>query len=94
MAVYVDDMKALYRGMIMCHMSADTHDELITMADLIGVDRRWIQYPGTFREHFDICTPMRKLAVKNGAEEVSTKELVKRNMLKPNSPYASKLASS
>jgi hypothetical protein len=94
MAVYVDDMKAPYRGMVMCHMSADTHEELVAMADRIGVARRWIQYPGTFREHFDICASKRKLAVMNGAEEVTTKELVRRNMMKPNSPRSSRLAGS
>ena len=25
MSVYVDDMREGYRGMIMCHMAADTH---------------------------------------------------------------------
>ncbi len=40
MTVYVDDMEAEFGNMIMCHMIADTHDELIAMADAIGVDRK------------------------------------------------------
>ncbi|PZO72645.1 MAG: DUF4031 domain-containing protein [Mesorhizobium amorphae] len=54
MTVYVDDMRAPYRGMIMCHMMADTTEELLAMADRIGVSRRWIQHAGTPHEHLDI----------------------------------------
>lgn len=75
MAVYVDDMQAPYRRMIMCHMVADTHDELVAMADRIGVARRWIQKPGTPSEHFDICQTKRALAVANGAVQITMREL-------------------
>lgn len=61
----------------MCHMIADTSEELIEMADQIGVDRKWVQFQGTRKEHFDICLSKRKLAVTLGAVEVSSKELVK-----------------
>lgn len=75
MAVYVDDMRAPYRGMIMCHMMADTTEELLEMADTIGVARRWIQYPGTAREHFDISLGKKKLAIAAGARQVSRREI-------------------
>ena len=45
MSVYVDDMEASFGRMKMCHMWADTLDELLAMADRIGVDRRWLQRP-------------------------------------------------
>lgn len=58
-------------------MIADTSEELIEMADQIGVDRKWVQFQGTRKEHFDICLSKRKLAIAFGAVEVSSKELVK-----------------
>ena len=76
MTVYVDDMVALFRRMKMCHMVADTHDELVAMADRIGVRRKWIQHVGTQHEHFDICQSKRALAVRYGAKEVTRRELV------------------
>ena len=74
--VYVDNMKAKFGKMIMCHCIADTQEELFEMMDKIGVDRKWVQYIGTAKEHFDISLTKRELAVKNGAKEVSMKELV------------------
>lgn len=75
MTVYVDDMEAGFRRMKMCHMIADTTDELLAMADRIGVRRKWIQYPGHPREHFDICKSKRALAVKAGAQQITLREL-------------------
>ena len=75
MTVYVDDMRASYGRMKMCHMIADSSGELLAMADRIGVARRWIQYPGTYREHFDIALSKRALAVKVGAVEITWREL-------------------
>lgn len=75
MAVYVDDMRAPFGRMKMCHMIADSTDELLAMADRIGVARKWIQNPGTPREHFDIAMSKRALAVQAGAVEVDRREL-------------------
>ena len=77
MSVYVDDMEAPFGQMLMCHMVADTTQELLDMVDKIGVQRKWIQYPGTNKEHFDIAKSKRKLAILNGAIEVSMRELCK-----------------
>lgn len=78
MTVYVDDMYKYplgqFRRMKMSHMVADTTEELLAMADAIGVNRRWIQYPGTEDEHFDIAMAKRALAVKNGAVEITMRE--------------------
>lgn len=68
MAVYVDDVKIPYRRMLMCHMWADTREELHAMADRIGVQRRWFQRPPKASwEHYDICLTKRALAVRYGA---------------------------
>jgi hypothetical protein len=79
MAVYVDDMHLTPLGqfgrMKMCHMVADTTEELLAMADRIGVQRKWLQARGTHREHFDIATSKRALAVQHGAVEVTMREL-------------------
>lgn len=75
--VYVDNMQAPFRSMVMCHMMADTQQELLDMADKIGVNKKWIQYPDTYKEHFDISSGKRVLAIKNGAIEVSMTELGK-----------------
>jgi hypothetical protein len=64
-------MEAPFGNMLMCHMVADTHRELVAMADAIGVNRKWIQYPGTIREHFDIAKSKKVLAVRHGAIEIT-----------------------
>ena len=74
MSVYVDDMRAPYGRMVMCHMTADSSEELLTMARIIGVSERWIQKRGTWQEHFDISLGKRALAVKAGAVEVTGRE--------------------
>jgi len=75
MAVYVDDMRAPFGRMIMCHMIADTEEELHAMAEKIGMQRRWHQYPNTPKSHYDISLQKRALAVAHGAIEVTMKEL-------------------
>ena len=74
--VYVDDFNAPFGRMLMCHLVADTTGELLAMVDKIGVNRKWIQYPGTDKEHFDICLSKKKLAIKHGAKQVTARELV------------------
>jgi len=77
-SVYVDDMRAPFGRMVMCHMIADTTEELDAMAALIGVAWRWKQHGGTRREHYDICLAKRELAVKAGAKEITQREVVRR----------------
>jgi hypothetical protein len=76
MAVYVDDMRASFGRMVMCHMVADTTAELLDMADRIGVARRWLQKAGTPHEHFDIALSKRALAIQHGAVEIDRYQLV------------------
>jgi hypothetical protein len=72
--VYVDDMRAKYRRMVMCHMIADTDAELHEMAARIGVRRRWHQYPPEHDSHYDICLAMRRTAVAAGAIEITWRQ--------------------
>jgi hypothetical protein len=75
MAVYVDDMRARYGRMTMCHMLADTDAELHAMADHIGVARRWWQSPEkTSGSHYDIALSKRALAVAAGAIEITWRQ--------------------
>lgn len=82
MTVYVDDMHLSPVGrlgrMKMSHMIADSTDELLAMADRIGLARRWLQAAGTAREHFDVSMSLRKKAVAAGAVEITMRELAMR----------------
>lgn len=57
------------RKYIMCHMIADTEDELHAMADRIGVNRKWFQ-----GDHYDIARSKRRRAVRFGAVEITWRE--------------------
>jgi len=71
--VYVDDMKFPFKmgrnvGK-MCHMYADTIEELHKMADTIGLKREWFQDKKRV-PHYDVTLSKRALAIQNGAEPV------------------------
>lgn len=74
MAVYVDNGRYSFGRMIMCHMGADSLEELHTMADKIGVARKWFQ-DDPRHPHYDICLSKRTSAVQYGAVEVTQREL-------------------
>ena len=74
MAVYVDNEKIPFRGLRMCHMLADTADELFEMADKIGVDRKHFQSSET--PHFDISQSKRRLALQHGAKSIDRRKVV------------------
>jgi len=68
MTVYVDDVRHSFGNMIMCHLWADTLEELLAMVDEIGVQRKWIQKPPKASwVHFDIALSKKALAIKAGA---------------------------
>lgn len=77
MSVFVDDAQIPYKSMKMCHMLADSTEELIAMAEAIGINRRHIQHAGTYREHFDVCLAKRQEAIKRGAIKVTFREVAK-----------------
>lgn len=80
MPVYVDD--AYIPAKIgrfeakWCHLTADTPDELMAFARGLGLNSSWLQYPGTWKEHFDVTMTVRRRAVASGAIEVSRRDAV------------------
>lgn len=73
--VYVDNAEIPYKGMIMCHMIADSTAELLEMARKLFLLPSWIQYPHTPKEHFDISLAKKKMALQYGAKEITKREL-------------------
>ncbi len=91
MTVYVDALfeatpqgdtplarQARRNGRRWCHMFADTLPELHAMADQLGLKRAWFQ-PGRSPElnHYDLVPSKRALAVRLGAQEISTLEYMR-----------------
>lgn len=74
MSVYVDKAENGFGRMKMCHMIADSLEELHEMAEKIGMKKEWFQ-PKSF-PHYDVCKTRRKQAVELGAIEVTSRELV------------------
>ncbi len=78
MAVYVDNAYLPFGRMTMCHLAADTREELFETVDAINLSRKWIQKKGTWKEHFDLSKGKRQLAVQLGAIEITTEDLVRK----------------
>ena len=74
MAVYVDSGAIKYRRMKMCHMIADSLEELHAMADKLNLKREWFQNHGT--PHYDICQKKKADAIKFGAQVADRKKVV------------------
>ena len=74
MSVYVDEAIWPFGCFVMCHMLADTPEELVEMADRIGMDRRYFQPRSS--PHFDITTELRALAIELGAIEIDKYQTV------------------
>lgn len=74
MSVYVDNSSYHLGRMMMCHMAADSLDELHAMADRLGV-KRWFQDKAG-APHYDICKANRSKAISLGAIEVSRRVLL------------------
>ncbi|MEM9550531.1 MAG: DUF4031 domain-containing protein, partial [Pseudomonadota bacterium] len=75
MTVHVDNMKAGFGRMKICHIMADTTEELLAKADKNVVARNWIQDAETVHEHFDIAQSKRALAVQFGAVEFRMRDI-------------------
>lgn len=64
-----------------CHMVSDvSEDELHEFAQRLGLKREWAQLrPKASTAHYDLIPTKRALAIKWGAVEVTSRELVTRN---------------
>jgi hypothetical protein len=75
MTVYVDRPIHRFRHMLMCHMLADSPQELHAMADRIGIARKWYQHDAS-TPHYDVPEEKRAAAIAAGAVEVDRRGLV------------------
>lgn len=78
MAVYVDDQRNSFGRMVMCHLVADTPEELHAMAERLGLRREWFQDKPGF-PHYDVSLGKRAEAVRLGAVEITGRQLVARS---------------
>jgi len=64
-----------------CHMVSDTsEEELHAFAASLGLKRQWAQLrPKSSAAHYDLTATKRALAVKLGAVEITSRELVRVN---------------
>jgi hypothetical protein len=84
MSVYVDDAfipakvrsGRLTHDSRWCHMTADSTEELIAFAVSIGLQAKYIQFKGTWKEHFDVTEPKRRQAIAKGAVEVNYRDRI------------------
>ena len=90
MAVFVDDAFLPFGRMKMCHMVADSDEELIEIATRLGLNRKWHQHPGTYRSHFDVCSSKRRLAIDQGATPITWRELAIKLVEKRERPGATR----
>lgn len=78
MTVYVDDMRKPVRlnrfVANWSHLYADTTEELEVMANQLGLKREWLQFAGTWKEHYDVTDTVRCQALKLGVTQVTYRE--------------------
>ena len=72
--IYVDHARIPYGQMLMSHLMADTPEELREMAKKLEIER-YIQYPGTPKEHLDVSEYKRAEAIRMGAASVTGRQL-------------------
>lgn len=73
-AILVDDPLWHWRGRRWCHLVSDSDlDELHSFAEDVGLPRRAFQ-----GDHYDVAEESRPLVVQAGAEQVASRELLRR----------------
>lgn len=83
MSLYVDELRPTtpstrWPFTQACHMTADSHDELLDAAGRLRLSRSWLQAAGQRHEHFDLTTGKRQEAIRRlGAIETTGRECVK-----------------
>lgn len=58
----------------MSHLAADSLEELHEAAKSIGLREEWFQ--AGHLPHYDLCQSKKRLAIRQGAVRISTKELI------------------
>jgi len=75
MAVYIDNLRNYgWRHGPSCHLIGDSVEELIEFAVGLGMKKEWFQPKSS--PHFDLNADGRKIAVENGAIELSQRDFV------------------
>jgi hypothetical protein len=78
MTVYVDDMRKPVRlnrfTANWSHLYADTPEELREIAEKLALKPQWLQYAGTWKEHYDVTDTVRLHAIKLGVTQVTYRE--------------------
>ena len=72
--ILIDEARWWWRGKKWCHLISDSsYDELHDFADLVGIPRRGFQ-----GDHYDVPEEYREDLIAAGAEQVESRELVRR----------------
>lgn len=73
MAILIDQATWPWREWLWCHMVSDTStDELIEFAQSLGIPDKGFQ-----GDHYDVPEHMRQIAIEAGAQEVSTRTILR-----------------
>lgn len=67
------------------HLMADTPEELAAFARKLRLRPEWVQYPGTWKEHYDVTDRVRAKAIELGAVPIGyasaeSRDLMRRQM--------------
>jgi len=84
MSVYVDpNMRCQttpeWTFKTVCHLTADSEDQLHKFASMLGLRREWFQHGSVKRlPHYDLTSGRRRVAVELGAIQITRNEMAKR----------------